>query len=146
MGVVRMFSQCSSRLTLGAAPIELDWGYGLFASIQKFGLGGDGSAAEDGEAAEEAEPAVATQDTELGVSARLPDVQTGRGGDGEAAADAEPGVAAQDTEPGVAARLPDAQAGWRRGRCGAGKRLGGGRSRAGRGSPSHRGGRGRSAA
>ena len=111
MGVVRIFSQCSSRLTLGAAPIELDWGYGLFASIQKFGLGGDGSAAENGEAAEEAKPAVAAQDTELGVSARLPDVQTGRDGDGEAAADAEPGVAAQDTEPGVAARLPDAKRG-----------------------------------
>ena len=102
MGVFRMFSQWSSRLALGAAPIELNWGCGLLASTKKFGLGGDSSAAEDGEAAEEAE---------LGVSARLPDVQTGRGGDGEAAADAEPGVAAQDTEPGVAARLPDAKRG-----------------------------------
>ena len=75
MGVVHMCSQWSYRLTLGAAPLDLDLGYGLFASIQKIGL--SGSAAQDGEAAKEAEQAVTAQDTELGVSARLPDVQTG---------------------------------------------------------------------
>ena len=79
MGVGRMSSQCSSRLTLGAAPIELTWGYELFASIQKFGLGGDSSPAEDGEAAEEAEPSVAAQDTELNMYTPLPDVETGWG-------------------------------------------------------------------
>ena len=77
-------SQYSSRLALGAAPIDLDWGYELFASIKKFGLGGDGSAAEDGEAAADAEPSVAAQDTEPGVAARLPDAKRGGSGDGAA--------------------------------------------------------------
>ena len=107
-----MSSQWSCRLALGAASIELDWGYGLFASIQNFGRGGDGAAAEDGEAAEEAKPGVAVQDTEEGGAARLPDVHAGRSGERAAAAvEAELGVAAQDTELGGTARLPDAHAG-----------------------------------
>ena len=45
-----------------------------------------------------AERGVATQDTELGVIARLPVVQAVRGGGGAAAEEAERGAAAQLTE------------------------------------------------
>ena len=51
------------------------------------------------------------QNTELGLIARLPDVQAGRVGDCAVAEEAERGVAVQDTEMGVVTWLPDAQTG-----------------------------------
>ena len=54
---------------------------------------------------------MAAEGTELGVAARLPDAQSGRGGDGPAAEESRRRAAAQDTELGVAARLPYAHAG-----------------------------------